>query len=133
MTTNLSERMRRASKLAALRSKLLSHLDYLQTKIGALTPLKAITKKLLAGEVSSDWFVQRLIDSGYAMADALKEFNLLRHSPEGKEIEQLKEGAIISKPTPYYKPVHRNKNHSPKEADLSIDNGANTKCQTCRG
>jgi len=112
-------RMTRAAKLAAMRARMIARVYELQVEIGRLTPIGKITDLLKAGIVSSEWFVQRLIDSGLSLEHALNEFNLLRHGADGEKIEQLKEHSIQAKPSPYFQPIKSPARYSKKPPSLS--------------
>lgn len=123
-----SDRNRKANRLAAKREMLLHELHDLQAKIASLTPVKYCRKLLTQGDVSSEWFVQRLIDSGYSAADAMKEFNLVRHSPEGEHVEQLKDGSILPNALPWMKPVMQAKRFREVKPEMKREIPKNISC-----
>lgn len=104
---NQLDRLRKAAGLAGTRQKLYDKIQEVQAHIARLVPLKYLVKLLLAGDISSELFLQRMIDSGYNLHDALNEFNKIRHGEGGENVQQLKDGSILANPTPYMKPIKR--------------------------
>lgn len=115
--SNQLDRLRKASALAGTRQKLYDKMMAIQSHIARLVPLKYLTKLLLAGDISSELFVQRMIDSGYNLHDSLNEFNKIRHGKGGENVQQLKEGGVIANPTPYMKPVKRARINDGRQAE----------------
>lgn len=94
MKKERSSNLQAAAQLASLRHDLIAQLARIEGEIGRLTPPKVIAEMLLSGNVSSGWYVQRLIDSGHETKDALEALDILRQCPGGgcvKEITEIDE------------------------------------------
>ncbi len=99
-------RLARAAKLAISRAVLIDKLEEVQAKIANLTPLSYIKNKLLKGQVSSEWFIQRLLDSGYPLKDALDQFYIVRHGPGGDMVADVNVNDIPVNQSPLTRRLH---------------------------
>lgn len=97
----------RAAKLADLLHRVQAHATTLKARIARLTPLPLLKAALLAGDISSEFFVQRLLDSGSSMEDAINDLGVLRHSVEKGVVAELNPEALRTLAEPPPRVIHR--------------------------
>ena len=108
----------RAARAADLLHRVEAHRLKIQARIARLTPLILLRAALEDGSITSEFFVQRLIDSGVSIKVAMDELRLAQHSAPQGQIADLKPESQRALDNPPLPSIHRTKVPAVRNATL---------------
>src|ERR1700690_1506170 len=83
-----------------------SHVAYLQERLRAMVPLGMMARLLSDGDVTPEWYVQRLVDMGMSLEEAIGYFTSVKNSGPGAPIPELPDTVAVEKIPPWQQRPH---------------------------